>query len=165
MIAGTTASPAAAYRVGHEQRASDPVTRRTWNRTWLVVALIVLGLALAREARSFGPIGLLAPILIVVVTVIIVGAIAPSWLRRSPPSAAPPAPRDVTPREAADASSSIAARPGPAPVVIIERPTAVGERPEATLASKLATLDRLRDDGRLTDTEYEAKRAQLIADF
>jgi hypothetical protein len=137
------------------------VTRRTWNRTWLVVALIVVGLAVAREARSFGPIGLLAPILIVVVTVIIV----PSWLRRSPPSAAPPAPRDVTPREAADASSSIAARPGPAPVVIIERPTAVLERPEATLASKLATLDRLRDDGRLTDTEYEAKRAQLIADF
>jgi len=46
-------------------------------------------------------------------------------------------------------------------VVVIEPTGAAGE----TLEEKLVTLDRLRDDGRLTDAEYEAKRAQLIADF
>jgi hypothetical protein len=160
MIARTTATPAAAYRVGNEQKAVKPVSRRTWNRAWLAVALTVVGLAVAREARSFGAVGLLAPILIVVV-VIIVGAIAPAWLRPWRPAAPPPAPRDVTPREpAVGSSSTIAPRPTPAPVVVIE-PARGGE----TLEAKLATLDRLRADGRLTDAEYEAKRAQLIADF
>jgi hypothetical protein len=46
-------------------------------------------------------------------------------------------------------------------VVVIE-PTGPGAE---TLEAKLLTLDRLRDDGRLTEAEYEAKRAQLIADF
>jgi hypothetical protein len=57
-------------------------------------------------------------------------------------------------------SSTIAPRPRPAPVVVIEH--AAGDE---TLEAKLATLDRLRADGRLNDAEYEAKRAQLIADF
>jgi hypothetical protein len=142
------------------------VSRRTWNRAWLVVALVIIGLAVAREARSFGIFGMLAPIVVVVVVVVIVGAIAPTWLRSSRPSAAPPAPRDVTPHEpAVQAGSSIAPRPSPAPVVIIEPATDPGEMPGADLEAKLATLDRLRGEGRLTDAEYEAKRAQLIADF
>ena len=33
------------------------------------------------------------------------------------------------------------------------------------LESKLEALDRLRASGMVTDEEYEAKRAQLIADF
>jgi hypothetical protein len=161
MIARTTPTPAAAYRVGNEQKAVKQVSRRTWNRAWLAVALIVVGLAVAREARSFGAIGLLAPILILVVVIVIVGAIAPAWLRPWRPSAPPPAPRNVTPHEpAAGSGSTIAPRPAPAPVVVIE-PAPGGE----TLEAKLATLDRLRADGRLTDAEYEAKRAQLIADF
>ena len=161
MIARTTATPAAAYRVCYEVRATEPVTRRTWNKAWLVVALVVVGLAVAREARSFGAVGMLAPILIIVVVVVIVGAIAPAWLRPSRPSAPPPAPRDVTPREPAVGSSSeIAPRPASAPVVVIE--PAAGDE---TLEAKLATLDRLRSSGRLTDAEYEAKRSQLIADF
>jgi len=161
MIARTTASPAAAYRVGDELRAIGPVTRRTWNRAWLVVALIVVGLAVAREARSFGAVGMLAPILIIVVVVVIVGAIAPAWLRPWRPSAPPPPPRDVTPREpTVGPSPTIARRPASAPVVVIESAAS-----DETLEAKLATLDRLRSGGRLTDAEYEAKRAQLIADF
>ena len=33
------------------------------------------------------------------------------------------------------------------------------------LESKLEALDRLRASGLVTDDEYEAKRAKLIADF
>ena len=126
-----------------------------------MVALIVVGLAVAREARSFGAFGLIAPILMVVVVIVVVGAIAPAWLRPWQPPAPPPAPRDVTPREPAVGSrSTIGPRPRPAPVVVIE-PAARDE----TLEAKLAALDRLYADGRLNDAEFEAKRAQLIADF
>jgi hypothetical protein len=161
MIARTTPGPAAAYRVGHERNTVKPVSRRTWNRAWLAVALIVVGLAVARVARSFGPVGMLAPILMVVLVIVIVATIAPAWLRPWRPPAQPPAPRDVTPHEpAVGPSSTIAPRPRSAPVVVIEH--AAGDE---TLEAKLATLDRLRADGRLNDAEYEAKRAQLIADF
>ena len=140
-----------------------PVSRRGWNRAWLIVALIVVGLAVAREARSFGLFGALAPIVAVVVVLVIVGAVAPSWLRPSRPSAAPPGPpRNVTPSETPSSTGSvIAPRPTPSPVVVIEP----APSNEDTLEAKLATLDRLRDDGRLTEAEYEAKRAQLIADY
>ena len=45
-------------------------------------------------------------------------------------------------------------------VVVIDQPDG-SER----LAAKLQALDALRADGLVTDDEYEAKRAQLIADF
>jgi hypothetical protein len=140
------------------------VTGRVWNRAWLVVALIVVGLAMAREARSFGFLGVVGPVVAFVLVLVIVRAVAPGWMvssrRRSGPT---PAPRDVTPREPAiSAGSSIAPRPSPAPVVILD---AAPDQAIATLEAKLATLDRLHDDGRLTDAEYEAKRAQLIADY
>jgi hypothetical protein len=72
----------------------------------------------------------------------------------------PPEPLKST-RPSASSGSTIGPRAAARPVVIIE-PT--GPSAE-TLEAKLLTLDRLRDDGRLTDAEYEAKRAQLIADF
>lgn len=135
---------------------------RSWNRAWLVVALIVIGLAIAREARTFGIFGLLGPVIAVVVVLIIVRAVAPAWIRPSRPSATQRGPRDVTPPEpVVTPSSTIAPRPAPVPVIVIDPAAEVVE----TLESKLATLDRLHDDGRLTDAEYEAKRAQLIADF
>ena len=84
-------------------------------------------------------------------------------IRPSRSAAGPPPPRDVTPREPAIASgSSITPRPDPAPVVIVEPAPGIAIE---TLEAKLATLDRLHDDGRLSDAEYEAKRAQLIADY
>jgi hypothetical protein len=138
------------------------VSPRSWNRAWLVIALIVIGLAVAREARTFGLFGILGPVIAVVAVLLIVRAVAPSWIRPPRPSARPPVPRDVTPREpVVTPGSTISSRPRPAPVVVIEPAADAGE----TLETKLATLDRLREDGRLTDVEYEAKRAQLIADF
>jgi hypothetical protein len=135
---------------------------RSWNRAWLVVALIVVGLAVAREARSFGVFGIVGPLVAVVVVVIIVGAVAPSWLRPTRPPATPAAPRDVTPREPQIETGATIAPRAAAPVVVIDP---AGEPPIETLESKLATLERLRDDGRLSGAEYEAKRAQLIADY
>jgi hypothetical protein len=160
MIARTTATTAAAYRVNHEQRAVEAVSRRTWNNAWLLLLIVIVGLVATRYARSFGLIGVIAPVLGILLVVAVVRLLGP-WTASSGRPAPPPAPRDVTPREATVApSSSIAPRPTPVPVVVIE--PAPGDE---TLETKLATLDRLRADGRLSDAEYEAKRAQLIADF
>jgi hypothetical protein len=71
-------------------------------------------------------------------------------------------PRNVTPAEPqiGAAAASIAAN-RPAPVVVVEGTASPGD----DLESKLRTLDRLRGDGLVTDEEYEAKRASLIADL
>ena len=145
------------------------MTRRTWNVAWLVVALVIAALVAARYARVFGLLGILASVLIAVVVVLaILRAIGPTWVIGSRPPVAPPDPRNVTPPEPPIATgsrsgsgSTIGPRPAARPVVVIEPTDPSAE----TLEAKLLTLDRLRDDGRLTDAEYEAKRAQLIADF
>ena len=145
------------------------MTRRTWNVAWLVVALVLAGLVAARYARVFGLLGILASVLIVVVVLLaIVRAIGPTWFTGSRPAAPPPEPRNVTPpeppvstRSASSLGSTIGPRQASRPVVVIDPTGAAAE----TLEAKLLTLDRLREDGRLTDAEYEAKRAQLIADF
>lgn len=147
------------------------MTRRTWNVAWLVVALVIAALVAARYARVFGLIGILASVLIAVVVVLaILRAIGPTWVIGSRPPVPPPDPRNVTPPEppistspsaSQPPGSTIGPRPAARPVVVIE-PT---DPPAETLEAKLLTLDRLREDGRLTDAEYEAKRAQLIADF
>ena len=147
------------------------MTRRTWNVAWLVVALIIGGLVAARYARVFGLLGILASVVIAVVVILaILRAIGPTWVIGSRPPVPPPDPRNVTPPEppistrsssSSGSSSTIGPRPASAPVVVIEPTGPAAE----TLEAKLLTLDRLREDGRLTDAEYEAKRAQLIADF
>jgi hypothetical protein len=143
------------------------MTRRTWNVAWLVVALVIAGLVAARYARVFGLLGILASVLVVVVVVLaILRAIGPAWVIPSRPPVPPPDPRNVTPPEppittSSRSSSTIGPRPTSPHVVVIEPTGPAAE----TLEAKLHTLDRLRDDGRLTEAEYEAKRAQLIADF
>jgi hypothetical protein len=162
MIARTTAIPAAAYRVGHERSAVPAVSRRTWNSAWLLLAIVVIGLVATRYARSFGLLGIIAPVVVLVLVLAILRAVGPSWIARSRPPDLPPDPRNVTPTEPQGSTgSTIGPRATPQPVVVIE-PAPGGDK---TLEAKLATLDRLRDDGRLTDVEYEAKRAQLISDF
>ena len=147
------------------------MTRRSWNVAWLVVALVVVALAAARYARVFGLPGILGSLLLAVVVIVAILRTVGPWWVISRPSPRPPEPRNVTPAEpplasgpsprssAASAASSSTIRPRAStrPVVVIE--------PPETLESKLVTLDRLRADGRLTDAEYEAKRAQLLADF
>ena len=143
------------------------MNRRTWNVAWLVVALVLIGLVAARYARVFGLPGILASALVVVVVVLaILRAVGPTWVIPSRSPGPPPDPRNVTPPEppittSSRSSSSIGPRPTSPPVVVIEPTGALAE----TLEAKLLTLDRLRDDGRLTEAEYEAKRAQLISDF
>ena len=145
------------------------MTRRTWNVAWLVVALVIAGLVAARYARVFGLLGILASVLVAVVVVLaILRAIGPTWVIGSRPPAPPPDPRNVTPPEppistpsTPSSGSTIGPRPAARPVVVIEPTSPAAE----TLEAKLHTLDRLREDGRLTQAEYEAKRAQLIADF
>ena len=167
MIARTAANPAVALSWRDEQRAVPPMNRRTWNVAWLVVALVLIGLVAARYARVFGLPGILASALVVVVVVLaILRAVGPTWVIPSRPPGPPPDPRNVTPPEppittSSRSSSPIGPRPTSPPVVVIEPPGA----PAETLEAKLLTLDRLRDDGRLTEAEYEAKRAQLISDF
>jgi hypothetical protein len=139
------------------------MNRRTWNGAWLVIALVVIGLLAARYARSFGLFGIVATVLAVVAAVAILRVVGPALTARSRPPDVAPAPRDVTPREAAlSPSRRISARPTPASVVV-EPATAAG--PADSLEARLATLDRLRDDGRLTEAECETKRAQLIAEL
>jgi len=160
MIARTTARPAAAYRVGDGYGTRQAVTRRTWIGAWIVVALVLVAIIAFRFVRSFGLLGIVAPIVVVAVFLWVLHDFG-LWSLRSRPSAPSRGPRNVTPPEASiPKSPPITPWPRSHPVVIIEpAPTA------ETLETKLATLDRLRDDGRLTESEYEAKRAKLIAEY
>jgi hypothetical protein len=160
MIARTTARPTAAYRVGDGYGGVPAVTRRTWIGAGLLVTLVVVAFVAIRFVRSLGPLGIVAPIVVVGVFLWVLHDFG-LWRMPSRPSAPSLGPRNVTPPEASNPKGSpIAPRPRSHPVLIVE-PAPAAE----TLETKLATLDRLRDDGRLTDAEYEAKRAQLIADF
>jgi len=140
------------------------MSRRTWSGAWLAIGLVVIGLVAARYARSFGLFGIVAAVLLVVAAIAIVRVVGPALTGHSRPPVVPPAPRDVTPREAAlSPRQTISARPTPAPVVVVE-PAGSGGSADSVEA-RLATLERLRDDGRLTAAEYETKRAQLIAEL
>jgi len=160
MIARTTGCPAAAYRVGNGYGALQAVTRRTWIGGGLLVTAVVVAYVAIRFVRSLGPIGILAPIVVVAVFLWVLHDFG-LWRMPSRPSAPSLGPRNVTPPEASiPKGPPTTPRPPSHPIVVVE-PAPAAE----TLETKLATLDRLRDDGRLTDAEYEAKRAQLIADF
>jgi hypothetical protein len=133
--------------------------RDAWRSSYGLL-LICAGAGLATLVLTRGR--ALAVVVIVVALVVIGGQIMASLRDRRDPPGRPP--RNVTPDEpSAAAGSTIAPREAASPVVVIE-PATAGEVSES-LEAKLATLDRLRDGGRLTDAEYEAKRAQLIADF
>jgi hypothetical protein len=135
------------------------VTRRTWIGGGLLVALVVVAIVAIRFVRSFGPLGIVAPIVVVAVFLWVLHDFG-LWSFRSRPTGPSLGPRNVTPPEAsAPNGPPVTPRPASHPVVVVE------PMPAETLETKLATLDRLRDDGRLTDAEYDAKRAQLIADF
>ena len=73
-----------------------------------------------------------------------------------------PAPRNVTPDEPAIPPGPAIAPAARVPEIVVVE---AGEDATARLEEKLQALDRLRANGLVSDAEYEAKRAKLIAEF
>jgi hypothetical protein len=127
---------------------------------WIVIGAVIVVLAINRLGRSIGPVGSL---LVIVLVVVVLNA----GLRLSAASRDGRLHRfrrptkNVTPNEEA-LGPGIAARHGQEPTVVVVEAT---ERPMDELAAKLQALDRLKANGLVTESEYEAKRAQIIADF
>lgn len=78
---------------------------------------------------------------------------------RSPSEPPRPAVKDVTPIEPKLPAGAIPP-PDPAGVVVVDP-----EPPMDELTARLEVLERLRARGLVSEAEYEAKRARLIADF
>ena len=122
----------------------------------------MLAIVAARLSRSLGAVGLI----LTIVLVLILLKLARDLLRARSRPAGPDrqrATKNVTPQEGWLRPGDAPA-PGPAPA---SAPPVIVVEPPATelLKAKLDALDRLRASGAVTDDEYEAKRAQLIADF
>jgi hypothetical protein len=154
MIADSVQLAGSGYRDG---------VRGSSNAIWLLVGLVVVGLIVARLSRSFGAVGIVVTIVLVILVVSLARAL---WLggRRPGGFGRQNATKNVTPHEpalppGAEPSPGLAATRGPS-VIVIDPPDG-----SQLLADKLQALDRLRAEGLVTDQEYEAKRAQLIADF
>jgi len=154
MIADSVRRAARGYRLG---------VRASSNTVWLLLALVVVGLIVARLSRSFGAVGIVVTIVLVILVVSLARAV---WLGGPRPGGfgRQRATKNVTPHEPAlppgsEPSPGLAATRGPS-VIVIDPPDG-----RELLADKLQALDRLRAEGLVTDQEYEAKRAQLIADF
>jgi hypothetical protein len=127
----------------------------------LVLAMLVV--VVARLSRSLGPAGLILTIVLVILLIRLARDLLQLRSRQSG-DGRQRATKDVTPQEgrlAPGAAATRASGGSPAPSVIVVEPPDGTERLEA----KLEALDRLRATGLVTDDEYEAKRAQLIADF
>ena len=131
---------------------------------WLLLSLAVIALLASRLGRSFGAVG----IIVTVVLLVIIAGVVLELLRSRSRSGGPSrwrATKNVTPHEPVlepgpePTSGSVGAGPAPT-VIIVDTP----DGPER-LATRLQALDRLRADGLVTDEEYESKRAKLIADF
>ena len=112
---------------------------------------------MSRFVRVSPPIWLVVSVALVVIAAIIgrqLVAGSRSGFRR-------PAPRNVTPAEPTIAPGTTVEPIARPPEVIVVEPADEAARLEA----KLQALDRLRANGLVTEAEYEAKRARLIAEF
>jgi hypothetical protein len=131
--------------------------RNSSRATWLIIGIGFALLIASRFVRVNPPIWLVLSAIVLILAVTIgrqFGSGSVSGFRRTPP-------RNVTPDEptiAPGATIEPIARP---PEVIVVEPGDDGERLEA----KLQALDRLRANGLVSEAEYEAKRARLIAEF
>lgn len=135
---------------------------------WLLLVLAMLAVFVARLSRSLGPLGLIVTVVLIIVLVRLARDLIRALSQRGGDGDQRAATKNVTPREAwlplgerAEPRSASGSGRTPAPSVIIVEPQDGTERLEA----KLEALDRLRATGAVTEAEYEAKRAQLIADF
>jgi hypothetical protein len=128
------------------------------NALWLLVVVGMLAVVAARLSRSLGPVGLILTIVLVIILLKLARDLLQARFRPTGPDRQRTT-KNVTPQEGWLRPGDAPA-PAPTPSVIVVEPPAT-ERLEA----KLEALDRLRATGAVTDDEYEAKRAQLIADF
>jgi hypothetical protein len=126
---------------------------------WLLLVLAMLAVVVGRLSRSLGPVGLILTIVLVIILIRLARDLLQARFRpaRGGPQRAT---KNVTPQEGWLPPGSTPA-PASAPSVIVVEPPDGTQRLEA----KLEALDRLRANGLVTDDEYEAKRAKLIADF
>jgi hypothetical protein len=131
----------------------------------LLVIAVAAAIVVGRLGRALGPMGIVLAIVLVVVALILLRNLVDAVRVRSAGRDHRQAPtKNVTPHEpalppgAGFSEESTAAR---APTVIVIDPPDASEQ----LAAKLQTLDGLRAEGLVSDDEYEAKRAKLIADF
>lgn len=131
---------------------------------WLLLVLAMLAVVVLRLSRALGPAGLILTIVLVVLLIRLARDLLRFRFGPKAPEHHAAVTKDVTPREGwlpPGAARTVGSAKTPAPsVIVVEKPAAT-----ETLESKLEALDRLRAGGRVTDDEYEAKRAQLIADF
>lgn len=127
--------------------------------SWLVFLVLLLASTLLLRAIRMPWLG-----------AVVIIAFALFWLawnvaaaRRSAPAPWLRTTKNVTPDEprlpAGHGGAPAEGRSGPE-VIVVEAEPPVGE-----LEAKLQALERLRVNGLLTDAEYEAKRAQVIAEF
>jgi putative oligomerization/nucleic acid binding protein len=138
--------------------------RTSSNTLWLLVVVAMLAVVAARLSRSLGAFGLILTVFLVIVLVRLLRDLLQSRFRRSGDDHQPPATKNVTPQEGwlppgVRPTGGPAATPAPS-VIVVDPPDATEQ-----LEAKLEALDRLRASGLVTDDEYEAKRAKLIADF
>jgi len=127
---------------------------------WIVIGAVIAVLAISRLGRSIGPLGALL-VIGLVVFVLNAGLRLSAATRNGRLDQFRRPTRNVTPREEA-LPPGIAARPSQDPTVVVVE---AAERPSDDLAARLQALDRLKANGLVTESEYEAKRAQVIADF
>lgn len=139
--------------------------RRTSFNTWLLLAVVAGAVLASRLGRALGPAAIvLAIVLVVAGAFLLRGLVEVARARSAARDTWRPTTKNVTPHEpalSAGATSSAESVAVSGPSVIVVEPPDTTDR----LASKLKALDRLRADGLVTDEEYEAKRASLIADF
>jgi hypothetical protein len=124
----------------------------------------MLAVVAARLSRSLGAFGLILTVFLVIVLVRLLRDLLQSRFQQGRDDRARAATKNVTPQEGwlppgVRPTGGPAGTPAPSVIVV--------DPPDATelLESKLEALDRLRASGLVTDDEYEAKRAKLIADF
>ena len=138
------------------------IVRAVRNRllgSWLLFLVLLLASTVALRALRMPWLG----------AAVVVG-VALFWLawnvaaaRRSAPAPLFRSTKNVTPDEPrlpAGSRSVMPDRPAAPEVIVVEPDPPLGE-----LEAKLQAIDRLRANGLLTEEEYEAKRAQLIAEF
>jgi hypothetical protein len=132
---------------------------------WLLIGIGV-SLVVSRVGRPLGLVGGVLAIVLVMVVIGVAWEVVRTRARARGTYQPMATTKNVTPREPAlpagdsrppEVSAAVSWAPS---VIVVEPPDGAD-----VLGARLQALDRLRADGLVTDQEYEAKRAQLIADF